>query len=123
MENEAGRETKAGILYFSLSFAVIFIISFLVLFFLEKELRLTRTEEMERQEQRIVKLENDFIARELGMVLSDLHYLHHAFKSGLSDPGNHAVISANWAEFSSQRRIYDQIRYLDAGGNEKIAEL
>ena len=120
MKNEIDRERKYHIGYFVLSFFMVFTISFLVLFFLEKEVRETRIEELQRQEQRVVKLENDFLGREFSMVFSDLHYLHRAFKNELTNTINYETIAANWTEFSSQRRIYDQIRYLDASGNEKI---
>ena len=120
MKNEIGQERKYHIGYFVLSFLMVFTISFLVLYFLEKEVRETRIEELQRQEQRVVKLENDFLGREFSMVFSDLHYLNRAFKNELTNTIDYASIAANWTEFSSQRRIYDQIRYIDASGNEKI---
>ncbi len=120
MESKLNLDKKYHIGYFTLSFLVVFIISFLVLFFLEKEVRLTRIEELKRQEQRVVKLENDFLGREFNMIISDLHYLHHAYKHELFDSNNYTTIAANWTEFSTQRRIYDQIRYIDASGDEKI---
>lgn len=120
MENDIGHEKKYQIGYFIISFLIIFLTSFLVLFFLEKEVRATRIEELKRQEQRVVKLENELLGRELSMVLSDLHYLHHAYENELYDSNDYTAISTNWAEFSSQRQIYDQIRYIDASGDEKI---
>jgi len=120
MKNEINRERKYHVGYFVLSFLIIFTISFSILFFFEKEVRETRIEELQRQELRVVKLENDFFGRELSMVLSDLHYLHNAFKNELTSTFNYTYVAANWTEFSTQRRIYDQIRYLDAAGNERI---
>lgn len=120
MENNHSDDKKYHIGYFIISFLAVFIISFLVLFFLEKEVRIAKVVELQRQEQRVVKLENDFLGREFSMVLSDLHYLHHAYEKDLLNTNNYAAISANWSEFSSQRRIYDQIRFLDASGDEKI---
>ena len=106
--------------YSIISFLLIFILSFLVLFFIEKEVRTTRIEELKSQEQRVVKLENDFLGRELSMLLSDLHYLHHAYQNDLFETNDYSKVTANWVEFSTQRRIYDQIRFLDANGDEKI---
>lgn len=120
MENEFKHDKKYHIGYFVLSFLAVFIISFLVLFFLEKEMRVTRIEELQRQEQRVIKLENDFLGREFSMVLSDLHYLHHAYKSDLINDDDYIATTDNWTEFSSQRHIYDQIRYIDINGDEKI---
>lgn len=120
MENENSHDKKYDISYFIISFLAIFIISFLVLFFIEKEVRIAKVVELQRQEERVVKLEDDFLSHEFNMLLSDLHYLHHAYKKDLLNTNNYATISANWSEFSSQRRIYDQIRFLDASGDEKI---
>lgn len=120
MDDDIRHSKRNTIGYFIISFTLIFVFSFLVLFFLEKEVRTTRIEAVQSQEQRVVKLENDFMGREFSMVLSDLHYLHHAFKNELVDTNNYDKIAANWSEFSTQRRIYDQIRYIDANGDEKI---
>lgn len=120
LDGDIGHNKRNTIGYFIISFALVFVLSFLVLFFLEKEVRTTKIEAVQSQEQRVVKLENDFMGREFSMVLSDLHYLHHAFENELVDTNNYVNVAVNWAEFSTQRRIYDQIRYIDANGDEKI---
>lgn len=120
LDGDIGHNKRNTIGYFIISFVLVFAFSFLILFFLEQEVRTTKIEAVQSQEQRVVTLENDFMGREFSMVVSDLHYLHHAFENELLDTNNYAKIAANWAEFSTQRRIYDQIRYLDADGDEKI---
>lgn len=120
MENEIGIEHKYHIGYFILSFSIVFVLSFIVLFYLEKEVRSTKIEELQNQEQRIVDIENAFLGREFDMILSDLHYLHHTYGDSLDDPKKYTEITANWSEFSTHRRFYDQIRYIDARGDEKI---
>lgn len=120
LDGDIGHNKRNTRGYFIISFALVFALSFLVLFFLEKEVRITKIEAVQSQEQRVVKLENDFMGREFSMVLSDLHYLHHAFENELLDTNRYVNVAANWAEFSTQRRIYDQIRYIDANGDEKI---
>lgn len=120
MEKEYRLDKKQNIGYYVLSFLLVFTILFIVLFFLEKEVRATKIEELKNHEKRVIELENDFLGNEFSMILSDLHYLHHAYKSELINDNNYANITANWTEFSSQRQIYDQIRYLDARGDEKI---
>lgn len=115
------RQSKRHLVSYSiLSFLLVFILSFLVLFFIEQEVRTTRIEELQSQEQRVVKLESDFLGREFSMLLSDLHYLHHAYKNDLFETDDYSKVTDNWVEFSTQRRIYDQIRFLDANGDEKI---
>ncbi|MDZ7836863.1 MAG: hypothetical protein U5N58_02360 [Actinomycetota bacterium] len=119
VDYENGQSKKHLVSYSILSFLLVFILSLLVLFFIEKEVRATRIEELQSQEQRVVKLENDFLGREFSMLLSDLHYLHHAYQDDLFET-NYSKVTAKWVEFSTQRRIYDQIRFLDANGDEKI---
>lgn len=120
VDYDNGQNTKHLVSYSLLSFLLVFILSFLVLFFIEQEVRLTRIEELKSQEQRVVKLENDFLGREFRMLLSDLHYLHYAYENELVEANDYSKVAANWAEFSTQRRIYDQIRFLNANGDEKI---
>jgi len=120
LENYTSHEKKYPIGYFIISFLAVFITSFIILFFIEKEVRRAKVVELQRQEQRVVQLENDFLGREFSMVLSDLHYLHHAYEKELLSSKDYTAIATNWAEFSSQRRIYDQIRFIDVNGDEKI---
>ena len=120
MEYQDPQSRKHLVSYSILSFLFVFILSFLVLFFIEEEVRTIRIEELQSQEQRVVKLENDFLGREFGMLLSDLHYLHHAYQNDLFETNDYSEVTANWVEFATQRRIYDQIRFLDANGDEKI---
>ncbi len=117
-DNQFGSKHILG--YSILSFLLVFIISFLVLFFIEKEVRTTKIEELHSHEQRIVKLENDYLGREFGMLLSNLHYLHYAYQNDLFESDDYSEVMYNWIEFSTQRGIYDQIRFLDASGDEKI---
>ena len=84
LEEKFAQNKKQLLWYFLLSFSLIFLISFLILFFIEKEVSETKIEALKSQEQRVVKLENDFLGREFSMVLSDLHYLHHAYENKLN---------------------------------------
>lgn len=120
MKRKFKHDKKVHIGYFVIPFLLVFMIMFLVLIFVEKEIRMTKIEELKLHEQRVVKMENEFLGREFSLVLSDLHYLQHAFKEELLDSNKWTEIAANWTEFSSQRRIYDQIRFIEASGKEKI---
>ena len=97
---------------------IVIVISFFVLFFIEKEVRKAKFEELEKQEQRVVTLETDFLGREIDMFISDIDYLHYAFENEIIS--NKEKVSANWIEFSKHKRIYDQIRFIDSEGFEKI---
>lgn len=95
-------------------------ISFLVMFIMEREVRQVQMEEMRISEQRIVKIEQDFMGKEVDTILSDIHYLHHTFEVQLMNSENYPKISENWAEFSAHKNVYDQIRFIDMTGDEQI---
>ncbi len=106
--------------YYIGSFVVFFILSFFVLFFLEQEVRKAHIQELQNHEMNVVKLGNGFLGREFGMLVSDLNYLHHAYNSLLTEENNMDTLTDNWIEFSTHRGVYDQIRYIDKYGDEKI---
>ena len=120
MDDQIKLSRKHLVSYSILAFLLVFIFSFLVLFLIEREVRTTRINELQNQELRVVELEKDFLGREFNMLLSDLHYLHYAFENDLTINSDYSKVATNWAEFSTQRRIYDQIRFLDANGDERI---
>ena len=113
-------DKRINYIYLWISFVSISLISFLVLFIMEREVRLVQMEEMRISEQRIVQLEQDFMGKEIDTILSDIHYLHHTFETQLMEPKNYPIIAKNWAEFSAHRNVYDQIRFIDMAGNERI---
>lgn len=115
------RKSKKYLVNYSvISFILVFVFSYLVLFFFEKEVRTAKIEELQSQEQRMVKLENYFLGREFSLILSDLHYLHHAYQKDLLETNDYSKVTEKWVEFSTYRRIYDQLRFIDANGDEKI---
>ncbi len=120
MNNETSLNRKHFVKYSIVSFITFFLLSFLIFFLIEQELRTGNFEELKKEEERVVELEHDFIGQEFSMLLADLHYLHHGFQSDLFDVNNYSKIATNWAVFSTYRRIYDQIRFVNAKGDEKI---
>jgi diguanylate cyclase (GGDEF)-like protein len=119
-DNKRIREKNFNIGYFIVSFMLLFSLSFVVRFFIEKEIRQAQFETLKANEQRIVKLENAYLGKEVSLILSDLHYLHLAFEEQLTDPSSYNKVAQNWLKFSAERQIYDQIRFIDISGKEKI---
>lgn len=106
--------------YFIASFLFVFLLLFSVLMFIENETRNAHLETTKINEERIVSLENDYLGKEMTMIIGDLNYLNNAHKNRLLDSANYADIAESWKEFSIQRGIYDQIRFIDASGDEQI---
>jgi signal transduction histidine kinase len=70
-----------------------------------------------------VDLYADVVHREVKSVESDLHYLANqtllrGFQSGHNE--DRQALEEEYVLFCRQRRIYDQIRYLDSAGRERI---
>ncbi len=109
---------------FIFSFSMIFLIVFLsasaIVFTIEKESQQSKSQEVKNTESAVVKLESDYINQELHSVISDLFYLKDAYESSLTNSNEYEKVSENWVQFSQNKRVYDQIRYIDDDGNEKI---
>lgn len=120
MNHQPGKGRRALIVPAVLAFLLVFVLSFLTLFFIEREVRSSRIQELKNQEIRVVELVNEFIGREFNRMLSDLQYLHYAYQDELQEPANYPAIARNWVAFATQKGIYDQIRYLDLNGDERI---
>lgn len=106
--------------YAFMAFFLVFVLAFTVLFYIESQVREARVAQVQDQETRIVALETDFLSSTFSRILSDLHYLHHAYEEDIRATRNYEGINQNWTEFASQRKVYDQIRYIDKSGQEKI---
>ncbi|MBF4694155.1 diguanylate cyclase domain-containing protein [Fusibacter ferrireducens] len=106
--------------YIAIIFFVMFIIFFLVLFYVEKNVREVKFQELIKNEQRVIALENSILDQEYRMVLEDLKFLQHTFNN--AETGAHKVddVASVWREFSTHRNIYDQIRFIDLEGDERI---
>lgn len=106
--------------YFVIFFLAFFIVTVLVFFIIEKEIKTMEFEELKANEERIVKFEGELLGQEFDTILADINYLHHAFYEEIVSNSNYESIAANWYEFSTHRDIYDQIRYINEYGDEKI---
>ncbi len=120
MEQHEGHGRKLPIGSAVLAFILVFALSFTVLFLVEKEVRGTQIRELKLHEKRVVKLVGEFFSREFNRLLSDLHYLQRAYEDDLIQASNYDEIRENWVAFSNSKLFYDQIRYIDAAGDEVI---
>ncbi len=111
---------KNFLLYSGISFLIIFLLSFSVMFALEKQLRKLKLEEIKTIEQSSVLWGGNFMGDGLSSVIADLNYLVKEYKNELDDGAGIEKIEANWADFSQMQGIYDQIRFIAFDGSEEI---
>jgi diguanylate cyclase (GGDEF)-like protein len=106
--------------YFAGGFLVIFLLSCAAIFAIEYQVTSFARKEIQTNEQRVVRLENQLLSRDISLILGDLQYLQHTYEEILADPAQRPEIVRRWTEFSQHRGIYDQIRYIDSQGDEII---
>lgn len=113
------KTTNHSIKYFLICFSILLLISFCVIFVLEKKVREIHFEELKSSEKHLVSIQKDLISQELNGIQNDLHYLQYGFEDELVKE-NYEDVANNWLIFSSTRHIYDQIRFINYNGNEKV---
>lgn len=119
MEKKYG-ENRTFRKYFYIAFLVVLCIAIFFLFSISIKNRKNDLEELKRRETTLVNIESDKISRELSNVLFDLKYIHNAFYNNIIDSDNYDCLTNSWIEYSNQKKIYDQIRFIDVDGNEVI---
>ncbi len=106
--------------YFVIIFAILLIIAFGILFYQEENLTNTKRDELQNQENKIVGIESNLIGKEINGIISDLNFLHNSYETKISSRIDAALIAEEWKIFSNYQKIYDQIRFIDKNGDEKI---
>ncbi len=121
MDQEITKKSRLiFIKYASIIPPLLFIVSFLILFIFEKNMRIVKYEEMINSEKHILVLENAILDQEYRMVLEDLKFLQHTFSDVENSDEKIDAVAKIWREFSTHRNIYDQIRFLNCSGDEII---
>ncbi len=71
-------------------------------------------------EARLVNFEEKNFNSTLGVIVEDLFFLSSMYSNSYEYGFNKDEIQTNWVEFLMRRKVYDQIRFIDKNGNEKI---
>ena len=113
-----------GIRYFIIYSIIIYIvisaISFTSVYVFEKNAREAEFNEVMVHERQTIDLEEKLLGNELSMLIADLAYLTNVFWDEFEGHDSYEEATDHWLEFSFQHGIYDQIRYIDKNGDERI---
>jgi len=71
-------------------------------------------------EERIVNVTSSIIAVKLNRVISDLKFMTDVLENEYLELGDINDVEREWVDFSNRKKYYDQIRFIDIDGNEKI---
>jgi PAS domain S-box-containing protein len=115
------RQVALNTLLLGLSFAVLLGIPFVIHHRAESENNLRL---LQKEQERVVKLAAGILQQEMDSVLSDLRYLsqHNELRNYLarSDRAHRLDLAKEYLGLVTQKRSYDQIRYIDLDGMEQV---
>ena len=106
--------------------SITFVVTFLVLIcayaIFEKRDVDTDRAFLAREHEIFISSQKRLVANELNERVSDLLYLEESavFKNYITGKGSKEDVENDWLLFVSKMKKYDQIRYIDATGNEKV---
>jgi diguanylate cyclase (GGDEF)-like protein len=112
--------TKNILKSFPVLFLILFSIAFFRLFIAGMQVEKTKMDEIERFENGLLDYESKIIASDLGKRINDLHFMAEAYLPRLLSESDIQGIAEEWRIYSEYKGLYDQVRFIDADGIEKI---
>ena len=76
--------------------------------------------EIIKNEERLLNVEQDILSYRIERVVSDVLYISDNLSANNLDNDDFKNVENEWKSFADRKKIYDQIRYIDVEGNEKI---
>ncbi len=89
-------------------------------YFLQKNMDRIRIDELTAKENWITATESRLLGKEINGIIADLYYLTNTYETGGQAADEKSRIIERWREFAQEQKIYDQIRFIDSNGDEKI---
>lgn len=107
-------------LQFVIIILVLYFVALITLSYLDSRIKKAQKREIVSNEKNIMYLEKKMIERDIKKILGDVHFLKDSLIYHFENNTNRKTIERTWKSFSEHSEIYDQIRFLDNDGNEKI---
>ena len=95
-------------------------ITIIILFYLDSQIIKVKRNEIISNGKALIKLEQKIIENDISKVLGDLHFFQESITLTFETGSDIKHLENIWLYFSNRSKMYDQIRYLDNDGNEKI---
>lgn len=111
---------KNQLLYIIIGIFLLFLLFFSIAYLIEKNSVDVKMESIIENENRLIIIEKEFIKNNFGSALADLSYLEGIFNNEIRDHFDFKHIEDNWLEFIKSEDLYDQIRFIDKDGYERI---
>lgn len=105
---------------FSILFGFLFLISFLRLSVRDTQIESTRRDEIERFENGLLDYESKIFITNMSKRINDLQFITSAYYLKLASGVASQDITEEWKIYVEYKGIYDQLRFIDFNGDEKI---
>ncbi|WP_105616517.1 sensor domain-containing diguanylate cyclase [Vallitalea okinawensis] len=105
------------LLYLFLIFSAIYIFEFLIL---QSNEVLTERNKIKLNEEHLVNSEKYILAKEFSSIISDLLYISDNYRMHAIDENSQYNVEEDWRSFVDNKKIYDQLRYIDSEGSEVL---
>jgi len=111
---------KRIVIYSMLFFLIVCIVYGFVAAAIQQNMSEMKENEIVNSETMLLGTEKRILSEEINSIIDDLQFCKYVLeKYGFND-GEYGKVEDLWKEFSGDKKIYDQIRYIDADGFEKI---
>lgn len=101
-----------------IAFLVVLLLSFSIMYIIEKESARVKMSEIKKNEKRLVEFQQDALETTFKVIKGDINYLHDIFIASFRQNNNFDSISKNFQIYSKRRGVYDQIRVINTKGDE-----
>ena len=113
-------DKKTFLLWFGLVFVAISIIFLVTTMLLQAENNRYKRITVDITERSLINSEQYFIEYKIGRLISDLQFIYNTLEQNVATHDEPVELEELWRAYADGRMVYDQIRYLDADGNEII---
>lgn len=114
------KKTKSILIYTLSIYIILSFVYLLIAIFLQININKVKKNEIIKNEERMVNVEKNILSNKIDNLISDLLYISDNLKVHNFDINNFKDVKFEWKAFADRKKIYDQIRYIDSEGNEKI---
>ena len=111
---------KYVLIYSLIIYMVMFFIYIAVSLALNINIDKVESKQLIKIEEKLVNTEKNVIANRINRIISDVLYISDTLTFNDSNLDDFKNIQNEWKMFSDRKKVYDQIRYIDLEGKEKI---
>ena len=113
-------DKKTFFLSLVLVFAAISLVFLAATMLIQSESNRLKRTTVDITERSLISAEQYFIEYKISRLVSDLQFIYNTLAQSEVNHDEQSELEELWRAYSSGRKVYDQIRFLDADGNEVI---